>query len=262
MTDRVHGGVYAGEFLTGTMNFFSFATTVPVGQTNVDTPVTDLGTYQTYQNLGVWTPVTVTDAFGNANTYSTLNAYLDAFYQQLNLDNLIAIFSGRANPVAISVKTFPASVNGANVSPSSSTIFAQMGYVNAGASNTTVFGSSYSSAPVYIVNIATEKSLFWTAGPVNGNYAGVPADNTNENGYNILSNNKLFNGLDQAVAYDMQDVQVIGGSQSFPGAATNQYAVSNGAIPFVSVWDASGASATGVNVMASQEFFLAGSLLA
>ena len=39
MTDKVNGGVYAGEFLTGNMDFFSFATLVPVGQTNVDTPV-------------------------------------------------------------------------------------------------------------------------------------------------------------------------------------------------------------------------------
>ena len=259
MTDRVNGGVHAGEFLTGNMNFFSFATVVPVGQTNVDTPVTDLSTYQTYETLGVWTPVTVTDAFGNATTYSTLDAYLDAFYQQLNLDNLIATFAFRANPVAISVKTFPASVNGNAVNPASSPIFAQMGYQNG--TGGTVFGSAYGSATVYVVNIATEKTLLWTAGSTIGNFPGTPANNTNDNGYNILSNNLMYGGLDQAIAYDNQDTQVISGSQSFAGAATNQYTLSNSVAPFVTVWDASGTSANGVNVMASQNFYLAGSLL-
>jgi len=259
MTDKVNGGVHAGEFLTGNMNFFSFATVVPVGQTNVDTPVIDLGTYQTYETLGVWTPVTVTDAFGNANTYSTLDSYLDAFYQQLNLNNLIATFAFRANPVAISVKTFPTSVNGNAVNPASSPIFAQMGYQNG--TGGTSFGSAYTSGPVYIVNMATERTLLWTAGSTIGNYPGTPANNTNDNGYNILSNNLQYGGLDQAIAYDMQDSQVIGGSQSFSGAATNFYTVSNTVAPFVTVWDASGMTANGVNVMASQNFFLAGSLL-
>ena len=259
MTDKVNGGVYAGEFLTGNMDFFSFATLVPVGQTNVDTPVEDLGTYQSYVTLGVWTPVTVTDAFGNANTYSTLNAYLDAFYQQVNLNNLITTFSSRANPVAVSVKTFPTSVNGAAVNPSTSVIFSQMGYLNA--ANTAVFGSGYTTGTVYIVNLATEKTLLWTAGNTNGNVSGVPANNTNQNGYNILANNLAFGALDQLIAYDYQDTQVIGGSQTFAGSATNYYSIKNTVVPYVSVWDASGTTVNGINVMASQNFFLGGSLL-
>jgi hypothetical protein len=136
-----------------------------------------------------------------------------------------------------------------------------MGYQNALTSPTSVFGSAYTSGTVYIVNIATEKTLFWTAGNVIGNFSGTPANNTNTNGYNILSNNLSFGGLDQLIAYDYQDTQVIGGSQSFSGSATNYYSIKNTVVPFVTVWDASGTTANGVNVMASENFFLAGSLL-
>jgi len=259
MTDLVNGAVHAGEFLSGKMDFFSFATTVPVGQTNVETPVVDLPGYQTYQTLGVWSTVTVTDAFGNATSYSTLNSYLDAFYQQLNLNNLIALFATRANPVAVSVKTFPASVNGSAVNPHSSAIFADMGYANS--VGATVFGSSYNSTSdvVYVVNIATEKTLLWTANG-NGNFAGTAADNTNTNGYNVLSNNVTYGGLDGRIAYDMQDAQVIGGSQSFSGASTNFYTLKNTVAPFVSAWNASSTSAC--NVLAAQNLYLGGSLLA
>jgi hypothetical protein len=261
MTDRVNGGVFAGEFLTGNMNFFSFATVVPVGQTNVTTPVEDLSTYQVYETLGTWTPVSVTNAFGGSTTYSTIDTYLDAFYQQVNLDNLIEVFANRANPVAISVKTFPTSVNGATINPNLSVIFSQMGYQNA--IGTSLFGNTYTTGTaVYIVNMATEKSLLWTAGTVNGNYSGTPANNTNENGYNILSNNTLYGGLDQRVAYDNQDTQVLWGSSNTTVAATSSFfAIANTVAPYLSVWDASGTTGN-VNVMANQLFFDGGSNLA
>jgi hypothetical protein len=264
MTDRVNGGVFAGEFLTGNMNFFSFATTVPVGQTNVTTPVEDLNTYQTYETLGVWTPVSVTNAFGGSTTYSTLDTYLDAFYQQVNLDNLIEVFATRANPVAISVKTFPTSINGATVVGNTSVIFSQMGYQNAiSPTPTSVFGQAYSVSPtIYIVNMATEKSLLWTAGNVTGNYSGTPANNTNENGYNILSNNLLYGGVDGRIAFDNQDTQVINASSNTTTFATNSYfATANTVAPWVGIWDASGSTGN-VNVMANQLFFDGGSNLA
>jgi len=263
MTDKVNGAVYAGEFLTGNMDFFSFATMVPVGQTNVTTEVVDLPGYATYQTLGTWTAVSITDAFGNIVTYSNLSDYLDAYYKQLNLNNLISTFSTRANPVAVSVKTFPASVNGGTINPHSSAIFAQMGYTNT--AGTSVFGqggSGYNSTglAVYIVNIATEKTLLWTAGTTNGNFS-VAADNTNTNGYNVLSNNATYGGLDGSIAYDLNGSQVIGGSQSFTGASTNYYTLKNTVAPYVTTWDASGTTTNGVNVMAAQNYFLAGSLL-
>ena len=259
MTDKVNGAVHAGQFLTGVPNFFSFATLVPVGQTNVTAEVVDLAGYQTLLTLGVWTNVTVNDAFGNANTYTSLSSYLDAYYQQLNLNRLIEIFATRANPVSISVKTFPASVNGGTVNPHTSTIFSQMGYSSA--TGATVFGSNFNGTglTVYIVNIATEHSLLWTAGSV-GNFTGTPADNSNNNGYSILGNNALYGGLDASVAYDLNTAQVIGGSQAFTGASTNYYTVKNTLTPFLSTWDAS--TSAGTNVLASQNFFIGGSLLA
>ena len=74
MTDRVNGSTFAGEFLTGNMDFFTLLTIVPVGQTNVVTPVVDLPSYQTFASTGVWTTVTVTDSTGTATSYATLNA--------------------------------------------------------------------------------------------------------------------------------------------------------------------------------------------
>lgn len=262
MTDRVNGSVHAGEFLTGSMDFFSFATTVPVGQTNVTTEVVDLPGYQSYQTFGTWVNVTVTDAFGTATTYSTLNSYLDAFYQQKNLDVLVGLVATRANPVAVNVKTFPGTVNGSAVTPSTSTIFADMGLTNGVATPTSHFGTYYNSTSnvVYVVTLATEKSLLWAAG-TNGNFTGTAADNTNTNGYNILSSNSLYGGLDGLVAYDTQSTQVIDGStNTFTGYATNFYTLKNTVAPYVGTWSTS--SATTCNVLASQNFYVAGSLLA
>lgn len=94
MTDRVHGGVVGGEFLTGKMDFFSFGTSLPMAATGVNTPVKDL--YQISD--AVWTPVTV-----NGVTYNTKADYLTAFKEQQNLNIFMNVFAGRANPVIISV---------------------------------------------------------------------------------------------------------------------------------------------------------------
>lgn len=156
MTNKVHGGVHAGEFLTGNMDFFTIDTLVPVAQTNVDTLVADL--YQISST--VWSPVTVVDGSGTAVTYSTQATYEDAFKKQHNLNVLLGVFAQRANPVAIGIGT-------ASVADPSAV----------------GFGTTYASAKVVTtVNIATEKSGLWYTGS-EGNYAGTAADNTNLNGY-------------------------------------------------------------------------------
>lgn len=94
MTDKVHGGVVGGEFLTGKMDFFSFETSLLMAATGVNTPVKDL--YQISE--AVWTPVTV-----NGVTYATKADYLTAFKEQQNLNIFMGVFAVRANPVIISV---------------------------------------------------------------------------------------------------------------------------------------------------------------
>lgn len=156
MTDRVNGGVAAGEFLTGNMDFFTIQTIVPVEQTNVETPVADL--YQISST--VWSPVTVVNGTGTAVTYATQAAYEDALKKQANLNTFISVFAGRANPVAIGVGT--SAVAAANVAG---------------------FGSTYTGAKVMAtINIATERSGLWYTG-TDGNFSGTAADNTNINGY-------------------------------------------------------------------------------
>jgi hypothetical protein len=256
MTDRINGAVRAGEFLSGNMDFFSFATIVPLGQTNVNTPVVDLNTYQTYLNLGIWTAVTVIDGSGAAQTYTTLNQYLDAFYKQRNLDTLISTFSSRANPVAVSVKIMPSTIMGISVNTHTSTIFAEMGYKNTVTNS--VFGSADAGTgyTIYIVNIASEKTLLWNAGTVNGNFNGTPADDTNLNGYHVLSSNSLYGGLDGLKCYDLQSGSVLDASTT---SSTDYYAIKNTVSPHVATWNAS--SSTDCNIMAQQGFDLQGSLL-
>lgn len=160
MTNKVHGGVQAGEFLTGNMDFFTINTVVPVAQTNVTTPVADL--YQISST--VWSPVTVIDGNGTPVTYATEAAYTDAFVKQHNLNTMLKLFANRANPVAISVITT------LNVDPSS----------------TFGLGAQYNGTmEVATINIATEKSGLWFAG-FQGNY-GELANNTNLLGYQVSS---------------------------------------------------------------------------
>jgi hypothetical protein len=256
MTDRVNGSTFAGEFLTGNMDFFTLLTIVPVAQTNVDTPVVDLPSYQTYASTGVWTTVSVTDSTGVTTSYATLNAYLDAFYKQTNLDNLIRTFSVRANPVAISVNSITGNIPGTAtpINANTTTLWAFYGLYNNIATPTQVFGSQYTTGKTfYSVHVATEKTLLWTAG-TNSNFStSTAADNTNAQGYNILASNSLYQGLDGLTAYDTQSAQVLSGSAQ-GSDATNYYYLKNTVQPYVTTWNTS--SATLTNTMAAQGFVL------
>jgi hypothetical protein len=146
MTDKVNGGVGAGEFLTGNMDFFSMATLVPMAQTNVETPVADLYTQQGYTT---WQDVTVINGAGVAITYTSQSDYEDALYKQANLNMLLQIFALNVNPVAISISSQTVS------NPHTTTLFS--GYLNG-----SVFGSDYtSSMTVTTVKVATEKTGYW-----------------------------------------------------------------------------------------------------
>lgn len=164
MTTKVNGGVRAGEFLTGNMDFFSIATLVPVAQTNVTTPVANLYTQQGY---ATWQPVVVVDGSGTAVTYSTQTSYEDALVKQANLNLLLQAFAQRANPVAVSISTLT------GVNPSTTTAFA-------GYSNGTAFGDNFTSTSHVIttIKLATEKTGQWN----------VSADaESNDNGYQLLA---------------------------------------------------------------------------
>jgi hypothetical protein len=236
MANKVNGNARAGEFLSGNMDFYSIATIVPVAQTNVDVPVVDLPGYANYVNLGSWTTVTVVNGAGTAVDYATLNAYLDAFYQQRNLDKLVSCFAARANPVAISVKTLASSINGAAINANTSAYFAQAGYTNSAGSH--VFGSSFTTGKtISIVNIATEKSGLWVAAGAGDNVTG----------YSLLSANSTAGGLHLLAAYDTQSAQVFGDSTS---TASDAWTVKNTVAPYVNAFDTSAAS-TGNTMLVS-----------
>ena len=158
--DKVNGGVHAGEFLTGKMDFYTVKTVVPMAQTNVTTPVAYLYTQQGYTT---WQPVTVIDGSGNPVTYSTQASYENALKKQNNLNLLIQLFATRANPVAISVSSV-------NENPNSSTYTGFLNATNLGSN----FNGTYS---VTTVKLATEKTLLWNVSS---------AMESNELGYQFL----------------------------------------------------------------------------
>ena len=164
--DKVNGGVQAGEFLTGNMDFFTVKTVVPMAQTNVTTPVAYLYTQQGYTT---WQSVTVINGAGTPVTYSTQASYEDALVKQANLNLLIQLFATRANPVAISVST-------ASENPYDGTY---TGFLNA-----TNLGSDFDGTyTVTTVKLATEKTLLWNVSS---------AADSNENGYQLLD---VLNGV-------------------------------------------------------------------
>jgi hypothetical protein len=262
MTDKVNGNYRSGSFLSGQPQWWAFATVVPMGQTNVDTPVVDLPGYQTYATLGTWTNVTVTNGAGTAVTYSSLNTYLNAFYQQQNMNILVNTFAARGNPVQVGVTNFASqSVNG-NPVVGNSAYWADANYINNIATPTSIFGTSTynATANFTIVTISTEKNNEWE---VNGyyNYGTGPdattPDNTNVNGYNILSSNAIYGGLDGLLCYDNQSGQVLSGSTNSSAAATNStFATTNTVAPYVNTFITSSTSLT--NVMASINMMLPG----
>ena len=159
--DKVNGGVHAGEFLTGKMDFYTVKTVVPMAQTNVTTPVAYLYTQQGYTT---WQPVTVIDGSGSPVTYSTQASYENALKKQNNLNLLIQLFATRANPVAISVSS-------TSENPNSSTY---AGYLNA-----RNLGSDFNGTyTVTTVKLATEKTLLWNVST---------AAESNELGYQFLA---------------------------------------------------------------------------
>jgi len=242
------------KHLSGQPQWFSFATIVPVAQTNVDTPVVDLPGYQTYATLGIWTTVTVTNGAGSAVAYSTLNSYLDAFYKQQNLNSLISTFSARGNPVQIGLKVLPSSINGATINAHTSAYFAQAGYEDNAGGN--VFGSAYTTGNVItIVNISTERNNEWEVYG-QGNFS-TAADNTNANGYLITGSNTLYGGLDGLLAYDTQSAQVLNGSSQ---TSTQYYNSTNQTVnPYTSTWNTS--NATNTNTLVAMSTMLAGTNL-
>jgi hypothetical protein len=200
--------------------------------------------------------VSVTDSSGTATSYASRDAYLDAFYKQLNLDNLIRTFSIRANPVAISVNSITGNIPGTAtaINANTTTLWAFYGLYNNIATPTQVFGSAYTTGKTfYSVHVATEKTLLWTAG-TNSNFStSTAADNTNAQGYNILASNSSYQGLDGLTAYDTQSAQVLSGSAQ-GSDATNYYYLKNTVQPYVTTWNTS--SATLTNTMAAQGFVL------
>ena len=239
MTDKVNGNAKGGEFLTGNMDFFSVATIVPVAQTNVDTPVVDLPGYQTFATLGTWTDVTVVNGAGSAVTYSTLNSYLDAFYKQQNMDILLRTFAIRANPVIVSVKVLPSSINGAAINANTSAYFEDAGYNNI--NGTFNFGTAYTTGKtITIVNLASEKASLWTAG----------SDNTNAVGYSLMS---ALNGVG---CYDTQGSQVLDDSAT---DSNSVWATKNTVAPYADTWQLN--DGTEGNTLISQGGDQAGTLL-
>jgi hypothetical protein len=233
MTDQVNGNARAGSFLSGQPQWWSIATLAPVAQTNVDTPVVDLPGYQTYATLGTWTNVTVTNGAGTAVTYSSLNTYLNAFYQQQNYNLIVNTFAGRGNPVQVGISTLPSSINGAAINPYTSAYFAQAGYYSL--TGNQVFGSSWNNTgyTVTVVTVSTEKNNVWENYGAN-NYNTGTADNTNNNGYLILASNQLYGGLNGLANYDLQSGQVFvaGGAGSSVQNSNSYFATSNTVAPY------------------------------
>lgn len=205
MTNAVNQASRGGSFLTGAPSWFSIATLITVGETNVKTPIVDLPGYQTWATLGVWTPVTVIDPYGASYTYNNIDDYQYDFYAQRNLDLIIRAVSQRANPTQISVKQLPSNINGNNINPNSSSYFGQAGYWNTNGG--THMGDNYDGTgyTVYIIDVAFEKSLAYGSegysNYVSNNFdgAGRPGEN-NDTGYAL---DKAING---AKVYDWDEV--------------------------------------------------------
>jgi len=173
--NRVNGGVLGGNFLTGSMDFFTIATLVPCFQTNVDTPINLLYTQQGYL---VWQPVTVIDGTGTAQTYATAGAYQDAYVKQTNLNILQQLFAQNVNPVAISANYATSS------NPSAIALAATQLNASTSFSYSNDFGAFYSSPQtVYYVKFITEKTGYWY---VSGVTVNSPNWDTNATGYQFL----------------------------------------------------------------------------
>jgi hypothetical protein len=174
-SNKVNGGALGGNFLTGSMDFFTIATLVPCFQTNVDTPINLLYTQQGYST---WQPVTVIDGTGTAQTYNTAAAYQTAFTQQYNLNLLTQLFAQNVNPVAVSVN-YATSSNPSAVALTATQLGQTTNY-----SYSSNFGSLYSSSQtVYYVKFITERTQYWY---VSGSTYDSPNWDSNTTGYQLL----------------------------------------------------------------------------
>jgi hypothetical protein len=200
VNDKVNGGVSGGNFLTGSMDFFTVATLVPCFPTNVVTPLNLLYTQQGYST---WQPVTVIDGTGTAQTYATAQAYQDAWTQQYNLNLLTQLFAQNANPVAVSVN-FQQVSNPHTMSGLSANIFNNsMNY-----SYSSVFGSNFtaSNSIVYFVKFITEKAGYWKVAG-----SSSPSEQDNTTGYQLLD------ALEGVSVYDTVGTVLFPTSVSVPG---------------------------------------------
>jgi hypothetical protein len=196
---RVNGGVLGGNFLTGSMDFFTVATLVPCFQTNVDTPINLLYTQQGYST---WQPVTVVDGTGTAQTYSTAAQYQDAYTKQANLNLLTSLFGQNVNPVAISVNY--ASQNVSSLSLTATQLNTTTNY-----SYSATFGYS-GTQTVYYVKFITEKTGYWY---VNGSTVDSASWDSNTSGYQFLDalNAATMAGVN---VYDLQSPVLTGSTTS------------------------------------------------
>jgi len=197
--NRVNGGVLGGNFLTGSMDFFTIATLVPCFQTNVDTPINLLYTQQGYST---WQPVTVVDGTGTAQTYNTAASYQDAYTKQTNLNILQQLFAQNVNPVAVSVNYATAS------NPSAVNLTATQLNASTNFSYSNDFGAAYSSSQtVYYIKFITEKTGYWYVRGTSVNQANW---DTNTTGYQFLDaiNSATASGV---TVFDLQS-EVLNGS--------------------------------------------------
>lgn len=194
MTDQVNITTKQGDFLTGQMDFYQIATIVPVAVTNVSTPVQDLPSYQTFATTSVWSNVAVVDGNGVTQTYTSEATYLDAYYKQMNLNNLVEGFALRGNPVSVTVVSIPVT---SSASANLTSYFGQFCNI----SNVTgVFGSATTATQVNLVSLTSERTAYWNID--------TTTPDGNLTGYQLLGTN----GLQGRVAYDTVSSQVLVGS--------------------------------------------------
>lgn len=175
MPTQVNGSSRAGEFLTGSLDYFTILTMVPCFPTQVKAPLNDVLRSLNATTLSASKSITVAGV-----TYITDATYTDALAKQSNLDTLINVFSTRANPVV--VNAYVVSTTTAGTRP----------YV--GYSVDTTFGSAYDAVTqdLYTVKLVGERSGAWYVG-AQGNYkqadgvTAITANNTNQDGYLFLT---------------------------------------------------------------------------
>jgi len=193
--NKVNGGVLGGNFLTGSMDFFTVATLVPCFQTNVDTPINLLYTQQGYST---WQPVTVVDGTGTAQTYSTAADYQNAYTNQTNLNLLTSLFGQNVNPVAISVNYASQDVGALSLTATQLNITTNYSY-------SASFGYT-GTKTVYYVKFITEKTGYWY---VNGSTVDSPNWDSNTTGYQFLDALNAATAAGVAV-YDLQSPVLTG----------------------------------------------------